>query len=464
MTGKQVYKTRASQALGRPPNSDLVFSQTTQSPSMLLSLFVLWATTASASTSLLPNTDATFPSSPQPFTISVSPAFINATLSRVANSRPPTPITGLSPPNTDGPTLANYTALRNYWLNEYSWRATQEAINRDLKQFTTTVHSPDSSYPHPVPLHFVHHRSPRADAIPLLFIHGWPGSFLEVSPLITLLTNPPNASVPAFHVVAPSIPGYGFSPAPVRAGYGPLEAGRSFHALMLQLGYEKYVVQGGDIGGFILRHQAAAYPASVVSALSNFWLVRPNATDLARLEANQTTEGAAAYMQGLERYIVERSGYRFVQQTVPLALAYLANDSPLGFALWVWNLMSEIVDPRHGGFGLGEVVTWSLMYSIQGPYGGFRMYKEMVAEGDFADVGIGRPPFVTQPVGVTQRPYDLGFGMPVEWARRDGNVKAVYVHEVGGHFAAYKDTESLADDAYRWFGDRELSGTAVFYQ
>lgn len=126
--------------------------------------------------------------------------------------------------------------------------------------------------------------------------------------------------------------------------------------------------------------------------------------------------------------------------------------------------MSEIVDPRHGGFVLGEVVTWSLMYSIQGPYGGFRMYKEMVAEGDFADVGIGRPPFVTQPVGVTQRPYDLGFGMPVEWARRDGNVKAVYVHEVGGHFAAYKDTESLADDVYRWFGDSEMSGTAVFYQ
>lgn len=145
MTGKQVYNIKASQALGKPPNSDLVFSQTTQSPSMLLSLFLLWATTASASTSLLPNTDATFPSSPQPFTISVSPAFINATLSRVANSRPPIPITGLSSPTSDGPSLDNYTALRNYWLNEYSWPATQAAINHDLKQFTTTVHSPDSA-------------------------------------------------------------------------------------------------------------------------------------------------------------------------------------------------------------------------------------------------------------------------------------------------------------------------------
>jgi pimeloyl-ACP methyl ester carboxylesterase len=90
-----------------------------------------------------------------------------------------------------------------------------------------------------VPLHFVHHRSHRNDAIPLLFIHGWPGSFLEVSNIIGNLTNPPNASLPAFHVVAPSIPGFGFSPTPQKPGFGPVETSHAFNELMCQLGYSK---------------------------------------------------------------------------------------------------------------------------------------------------------------------------------------------------------------------------------
>jgi hypothetical protein len=87
----------------------------------------------------------------------------------------------------------------------------------------------------------------------------------------------------------------------------------------------------------------------------------------------------------------------------------------------------------------------------------------MFQENDFEGTGFGTPPFVTQPVGVTQRPYDFGVGLPLEWMQRDGNVKAVYKHDHGGHFAAYRSPNSLVDDIYRWFGDRELSGTSVFY-
>jgi hypothetical protein len=121
------------------------------------------------------------------------------------------------------------------------------------------------------------------------------------------------------------------------------------------------------------------------------------------------------------------------------------------------------VVPGSPNWTLSEIITWSLMYTIQGPYGGFRMYRELVREDDFRDTGLGTPPFVTQPVGVTQRPLDFGDGLPLEWMQRGGNVKAVYVHDSGGHFAAYRSAESLADDIYRWFGDRELSGTSVFY-
>lgn len=189
------------------------------------------------------------------------------------HTRAPLAIEGLEPPGSDGPTLANFTAIRDFWIDEYDWYAVQSAINGRLKQFTTTVGSNGTGYEEPVGLHFVHHRSEREDAIPFLFvslhagcnivrsgmvlliccaqIHGWPGSFLEVENIIDRHTNPPNSSVPAFHVVAPSIPGFGFSPAPTRAGYGLTAAGHSFHALMQQLGYDKYVVQGGDIGAFV---------------------------------------------------------------------------------------------------------------------------------------------------------------------------------------------------------------------
>lgn len=137
------------------------------------------------------------------------------------------------------------------------WKSVQAEVNQNLTQFTTTVYA-GANYTDPMPLHFVHHKSSRPDAIPLLSIHGWPGSFLEVTKIINDLTSPPNASVPAFHVMAPSLPGYGFSPAPKEPGLGPREAGQAFNYLMTkQHNYPKYVVQGGDFGGFALRYMEA---------------------------------------------------------------------------------------------------------------------------------------------------------------------------------------------------------------
>lgn len=425
-----------------------------------LSLLTFRVTEASGP---LPNIQATYGTSPTPFTIDVEPRFIDDVRFRVDNARLPVAPGTYEPAYSEGPTLGNFTMIRDYWLDEYDWFTEQTAINAKLKQFTTIVQSPDSNYTHNVPLHFVHHRSNRSDAIPLLFVHGWPGSFLEVTKIIGLLTSPPNSSVPAFHVVAPSIPGFGFSPAPTHANYGPWEAGHSFHALMQQLNYTKYVYQGGDIGGWILRHQAASYPEQLVTALSNFWIQKPNATDLERYAKNETSRDENKYISTIDNFINHLSGYRLEQETQPLTLAYLASDSPLGFALWIYALMRLDVEPGSPNWTPSEIITWSMMYTIQGPYGGFRIYRECLRENDFEDLGFGTPPFVPQPVAVTQRPYDFGVGLPLEWMLRGGNVKAVYKHDHGGHFAAYRSPESLADDIYRWFGDRELSGTSVFY-
>jgi pimeloyl-ACP methyl ester carboxylesterase len=314
------------------------------------------------------------------------------------------------------------------------------------------VESPQSNYSHPVPLHFVHHQSPRTDASPLLFIHGWPGSFLEVEHIIDLLTNPPNSSLPAFHVVAPSIPGFGFSPAPQYPGYGPLEAAHSFNSLMIHLNYTKYLINGGDFGSVILRFQANAYPENVVSVLSNFWVIRPNATDNARLAANTTTPDETQYMTALNNYVTKNSGYRFIQQTQPLTVAYSLTDSPLGFALWIWSLIKHTLDPAMKKFTPQELITWSMMYTIQGPYAGLRFYKESQQEGNFEGFSFGTLPYVSQPAAISEFPYDAWFGLPLDWAQREGNVQVRYVHTRGGHFAAYEVPELLARDLWTWFG------------
>ncbi|KAM0721978.1 hypothetical protein Q7P37_002904 [Cladosporium fusiforme] len=412
-------------------------------------------------TSLLPNTKSSFPSSPEPFAIDVDPSFMESIRQRVNSTRKPAEPAGVAPNNADGPLLATFTSMQEFWVNSYDWNDAQASINQKLNQFTTTVFAPASDYAHPVSLHFVHHRSLRKDAIPLLFVHGWPGSFLEVEHIIDRLTNPPNTSVPAFHVVAPSIPGFGFLPAPEFVGFGPSEAGHAFNALMEQLNYTKYVYQGGDIGALIMRFQAISYPDNLVSALSNFWIVQPNQTDLARYANNETTSEETTYMRLLLDFQGEGAGYLEMQRTQPLTISYLQTDSPLGFALWIYSYMRNAVDPQFTHWSLEDVITWSLMYTIQGPYGGSRMYKELARAGVLLHSGIGNPGYMKQPAAITQRPYDVGYRQPLAWAQRQGNVKERYVHHSGGHFAAWETPDSLAQDIYRWFGNRALSGTAI---
>jgi pimeloyl-ACP methyl ester carboxylesterase len=331
-----------------------------------------------------------------------------------------------------------------------------------LQQFTTIVEPTIGNDTSPIPLHFVHHRSPREDAIPLLFIHGWPGSFLEVSNIIDELTHPPNKSLPAFHVVAPSIPGFGFSPAPERPGFGPVRAAHAFNKLMQQLGYVRYVVQGGDFGGVILRFQAHLFPNNVVSALSNFWIIQPDQSDFRRLAQGLATPDETTYIATLETYINQASGYRILQQTQPLTSAFAVSDSPLGNAMWMYALMAEVVDPTIKNWTPEEIITWSMMYYIQGPYAGMRFYREVANDGALDGVDFGTIPWVKIPVAISQFPYDVAYRLPLEWARRGGNVIKRNVHDHGGHFAAYEVPDLLLRDIREWFGDRVVSGTKAF--
>jgi pimeloyl-ACP methyl ester carboxylesterase len=206
-------------------------------------------------------------------------------------------------------------------------------------------------------------------------VHGWPGSFLEVGPLLPYLLSPPNNSVRAFHVIAPSIPGFAFSPAPIKPGFGYIEAAHAFDALMQQLNYPKYVMQAGDAGAIIMRYQAHLYPNSVVSGLNNFWVVSPSNADLAKYHAGDSSDDEVAIIERMDYFLTHLWGYGQIQQTRPLRLAYGLTDSPLGLAMWIYDALwpsawdVEVFTPK-------EIITWTMMHWLQGPYGGLSIYKQ----------------------------------------------------------------------------------------
>lgn len=322
------------------------------------------------------NFKAVFGLSPQPMTIDVSPAFIEQT--RIKASLTRLAIDIAVPPFTEGVPSNEISTIVDFWTNEYNWTAVQNALNAQYHHFTTTVpplNDSNTVFPDPTPLHFVHHSSSRSDAIPLLFIHGWPGSFLEVGNILADLVEPSNSSDPAFHVVAPSIPGFGFSPAPTIPGFGLIETGAAFHQLMLQLGYERYVIQGGDFGSHTARYMGAAYPDSVVSILCNLYGVQANDTDRARQEANETTAEENAYIQFLDMTEPFAQAFWNLEAAVPLQLGILLTDSPVGNLAWPYMGMRGFAPGYE--WALEDLITWAMMLYIPGPYGSVRIYREL---------------------------------------------------------------------------------------
>ncbi|KAH8705876.1 Alpha/Beta hydrolase protein [Talaromyces proteolyticus] len=397
---------------------------------------------------------ANFSDSPQPFNIDVDKDFIDNTVLKASLTRFVTPVDEKE--YLEGPPVHNATTVRDYWVNEYNWYNTQNRLNQKLHQYTTTVKlNTSAQYSQPIPLHFVHHRSPRVDAIPLLFIHGWPGSFIEVENIIDGLTNPPNATLPAFHVVAPSIPGFAFSPAVVATGFGDYEAAQAFHALMMQLEYEKYVIQAGDVGGIILRYQAHLFPDNVLAGLDNFWVVSPSETDRERYSRNQTTADETYIIDSLDSFFDNLWGYGQIQQTRPLKLAHAMTDSPVGLAMWIYDAVIQAVENRDV-WTPEEIITWTMMHYIQGPYGGFRLYREGALNGAFNLTAFNDLPPVSQPVAISEFPLDIWYRTPLEWAQRTGNVQKRYIHDYGGHFPAWETPDLLLDDIWDFFGDLDI--------
>ncbi|CAE6468223.1 unnamed protein product [Rhizoctonia solani] len=343
-----------------------------------------------------------------------------------------------------------------YWRNEYNWRVVEERINRTLPQFTTYI---DSAKHGQQEVHFVHKRSNNPNAVPFIFVHGWPGNFLEVSKMIDELANPTDPKHPAFHVVAPSLPGFVFSQRAGTPGMNVKESAYIFDKLMAKLGYKYYMAQGGDWGSLVCRafavhHQDTCLAIhrnvnfdSFPTLLRNPIMTLKTMLGLAGLPGGYSKES----IEGIKRadeFFATGSGYARIQSTRPQTLAIAMTDSPVGLLAWIGEKLYTWTD--NYPWTAEELITWTMLYWINGPAGGFRYYKEspFTGGGDPASREMLeriKSTWSPTPLGLSSFPKELG-RFPLEWS--NVNQKLVYgkEHTKGGHFAAWEVPELLLGD------------------
>ncbi|KAF7533252.1 hypothetical protein G7054_g7213 [Neopestalotiopsis clavispora] len=278
------------------------------------------------------------------------------------------PTYGLSDEWTnEGPPAEAMIALAEYWAQEYSWSDVEESLNK-RDHYAITIQG-SRNYTPDIPLHFVHQKSTNESAIPLLMLHGWTSTYLEWDKIIEPLGD-------IFHIVAPDLPGFGFSPAPLESGLGPREMATAFDALMQKLGYKTYGVIGTDIGYFVSSWMVVDVPESIIGHFLDFMLIQPTEDDLERYANNQTTPEENAYIEVMNEFTTNHFAYSVIQAQKPLALSLAMTDSPVGFAGWVWDLKYVASDGYP--YTEEEIITESFLIWLQAPYGAMRTYLEIL--------------------------------------------------------------------------------------
>ncbi|KAI0065050.1 alpha/beta-hydrolase [Artomyces pyxidatus] len=346
-----------------------------------------------------------------------------------------------------GAPLADIQRLASRWCNGYDWRVHEATLN-GLPMFTQDIDVQDFGT---LNIHYVHQKSAVDNAIPLLFVHGWPGSFLEVRKILPLLTES-SSKHPSFHVVAPSLPGFGFSEGVQKKGFHGKNYAELLNKLMLSLGYTEYVTQGGDWGHLLTRIAAAHYyPEHVKASHTNLPLGTPPTflPSPRQYLVNLFTPYTAADRTGLARTQLTMSqgmGYMAVQSTRPQTLGYALADSPVALLAWIYEKLVSWTDAYQ--WEDDEVLTWLSIYwfSRAGPAASVRIYFELQRAGE-----IFNNPRTSVPTGVSLFPKELLIS-PRSWVRASYNVVFEAEHDSGGHFAAYEKPEALVDDLRAMFG------------
>lgn len=381
----------------------------------------------------------------RPFKIHVDGVVLEDLKLRLARTRFPDQIEGSA--WDYGVDLEYMKQLVRYWRTQYDWRAQEQRLN-NFDHFVTTIDDLD--------IHFIHQRSKHPDARPLVIVHGWPGSVVEFTKVIGPLTEPEkHGGKPedAFHVICPSLPGFGFSEKPHERGWSSQRMAEVIAKLMARLGYERYGAQGGDWGSGIVRWLASNDGTHWVGAHCNF--------PPGNRPADDPMLGVTAQeMERFERRVQELNDHRAygaIQGTRPLTLGYGLNDSPAGLAAWVVDKFWAWSD--HGGdleksFSKDELLTNVMIYwATETMPSSVRIYHE-------SQRNPPRPTSMTHfpsqakaaPIGFALFPKEINVP-PRAWVERSVGPAMIHWTEMprGGHFAAMEQPDLLVEDVRAFF-------------
>ena len=370
-----------------------------------------------------------------PFRIEIADAALDDLRQRLRRTRWPEPETVAD--WSQGIPLNYVQELCRYWADAYEWRAREARLN-SFPQFRTDIDG--------LGIHFIHVRSPEPDALPVIITHGWPGSVVEFLEVIGPLTDPAGhgaATAPAFHVVCPSLPGYGFSDKPAQAGWGVERVARAWAVLMARLGYDRYCAQGGDWGAAVTMSIGQQDAENVAGIHLNMPIAVPDQATFGEL-----TEAERAALASMAHYQEWDSGYSKQQSSRPQTLGYGLVDSPAGQCAWIvekfWAWTDCDGHPENA-LTRDQMLDNVMLYWLPATgASSARMYWE-----SFRTFNSNDP--VTVPTGCSIFPKEI-IRMSRRWAEpRFRDIRYWNELEKGGHFAAFEQPQAFVDELRSFF-------------
>ena len=374
----------------------------------------------------------------EPFSIDIGDDVLSDLRARIRGTRWPDQVTGLT--WEQGTDLRYLMDVLTYWADRFDWRAAEGDLNA-FDHFRADLDG--------ATVHYVHARAASGDGVPLILTHGWPSTFVEYLGLVPLLTDPRAHGIdgPAFDLVIPSLPGYGFSPRPDRTGLNYRTVAGLWHQLMRELGYARYGAGGGDFGSGVAVVMALDDPDPVIGVhLTNMDIhpyLGPGSRPLSAAE--QTYANQQAAWDAVER------GYSSIQSTKPQTVGYGLNDSPAGLAAWILEKWRSWTDRRAGP-------SWDFLLTMLTIYWATRSITSSMRDyydNRWTPVQIGPSDYVRVPTGLAVFSNELvpEGEPPREWAERLHNVRRWTPMPRGGHFAPVEEPELVARDIAAFFAD-----------
>ncbi len=347
---------------------------------------------------------------------------------------------------SQGVQLATLRELARYWTTEYDWRKCEARLNA-LPQFTTEIDG--------VEIHFIHVRSRHENALPLIMTHGWPGSVIEMLETVGPLTDPTaHGGTPedSFHLVLPSLPGYGFSGEPTELGWDPGRTAQAWAELMDRLGYGRYVAQGGDLGAIVSDVMGRQAPEGLLGVHMNLLVTTLGAPT----PPPGDTEEERAALDAIATFTTSGFGYFLEQSTRPQTIGYALLDSPVALAAWMLDHDTDsyqkisrafLDDEPVGNLTRDRIVDNITLYWLTGTGASAARWYWELGQAQAKALAAGQaPPEVQVPVGFTTFPGEI-FRAPRSWVERS-YPNLTYFNEVdkGGHFAAWEEPQLFSEE------------------